>query len=65
MNKEKFPEYREKVFQYVQKKIIPKYPEISTKTSTLPIDNASKKTREKILNVISLLVVIVGAPKAK
>ncbi len=28
MNTEKFPEYREKVFQYVQKEIIPKYDEI-------------------------------------
>ena len=28
MNTEKFPEYREKVFQYIQNEILPKYPEI-------------------------------------
>ncbi len=30
MNTEKFPEYREKVFQYIQKEILPKYPEIES-----------------------------------
>lgn len=28
MNTEKFPEYREKVFQYIQEEILPKYSEI-------------------------------------
>lgn len=28
MNTEKFPEYREKVFHYIQNEILPKYPEI-------------------------------------
>ena len=32
MNTEKFPEYREKVFQYIQDEILPKYPEIESCT---------------------------------
>lgn len=30
MNKEKFPEYREKVFQYIQEELIPKYDVLSS-----------------------------------
>lgn len=30
MNTDKFPEYREKVFEYIQNEILPKYPEIKS-----------------------------------
>ena len=30
MNTEKFPEYREKVFQFINDEILPKYPEIKS-----------------------------------